>query len=106
VAVEPLVLSLVDGLLKDEVPDDGLANDDRESADRLLSDGPVDPPPSGVTPASAPVPAPAPAAGADEALPPEPPVVSPGCASRMGSSAGNESADASLTEVIEARQRM
>lgn len=92
VAVESVVLPLVDGLLS-EPPDGELLN-----ADRLLGhgDGLADPL----------SPDPAPTLGPESDVLPLAAVVSLGVAPMMVSSAGVESSDDSLTEVTEARQRM
>lgn len=100
VAVEALVLSPVDGLLKDEVLSGELL-----SADRPLSDGLADPLSTDPAPTSRPGRVAPPALGPESFVPPVAPAPSPGCAPMMVSSAGEPSED-SFTEVIEARQRM
>ena len=100
VAVEPLVLSPVDGLLKDEVLSGGLL-----SADRLSSDGLADPLSTDPAPTSVPGLAATPALGPESIVPPVAPVVPLGCAPMMVSSPG-EAPEDSFTEVIEARQRV
>jgi hypothetical protein len=100
VAVEPPVLSPVDGLLKDEVLSGELL-----SADRLRSVGLADPLSTDPAPTSVPGLAAPPALGPDPIVPPAAPVPSLGWAPMMVSSAG-EASEASFTEVIEARQMM